>query len=245
LENHSKTIRDMRILGVFLLVLFVNAGEVKACCGAGQYRIFPLGVIKNKAVCAVFEMGRYCEEEFEDFHWGGSVFLAIESADTMKVLSEVISNFEFLECQCSLDDIEQKSAYVSYMTAFLDSALLHARKLKGFEPFERMEYFATETEFSQNKVQLINDTLEVRDFSRPCKIEAMNCEYLAMIREVRFYYLKNKCFAVCSMGCPEGRLLTVNLMETGRSNALKSPSGMTYVPVDWHGYTKDLLLGPN
>lgn len=235
----------MRILVVFLLVLLVNTGEVKACCGAGQYRIFPLGVIKNRAVCAVFEMGRYCEEEFEDFHWGGSVFLAIESADTMKVLSEVISNFEFLECQCPMQEIEQNSTYILFMTAYLDSALCQARKLKGFEPFERMEYIATEEEFSINKVRLLNDQLEVRDFSRPCKIEAMNCEYLSMIREVRFYYLKNKCFAVCSMGCLEGRLLTDNLLETGRSNALKSPIGMTYVPVDWHGYTKDLLLGPN
>jgi hypothetical protein len=235
----------MRILLIFLLTLFVSTGELSACCGAGQYRIFPLGVIKNKAVCAVFEMGRHCEEEFEDFRWGGSVFLAIESADTMKVLSEVISNFEFLECHCTLENIEQKSVYVGYMSAYLDSALLQARKLKGFEAFERMEYIATETEFSQNKVRLINDTLEVRDFSRPCKIEAMNCEYLSMIREVRFYYLKNKCFAVCSMGCAEGRILTDNLLETGRSNALKSPIGMTYVPVDWHGYTKDLLLGPN
>ena len=235
----------MRILLIFLLLFLVNTGKVNACCGAGQYRIFPLGVIKNKAVCAVFEMGRHCEEEFEDFRWGGSVFLAIESADTMKVLSEVISNFEFLECTCSLDNIDQKSEYIGYMTAFLDSALLQARKLKGFEPFERMEYIATEVEFSQNKVQLINDTLEVKNFSRPCKIESMNCEYLSMIREVRFYYLRNKSFAVCSMGCADGRILTDNLLETGRSNALKSPIGMTYVPVDWHGYTKDLLLGPN
>jgi hypothetical protein len=35
------------------------------------------------------------------------------------------------------------------------------------------------------------------------------------------------------------------MLETGRSNALKSSIGMTYLPVDWHGYTKDLLLGPN
>lgn len=235
----------MRIFLIFLLTMLFSTGELNACCGAGQYRIFPLGVIKNKAVCAVFEMGRYCEEEFEDFHWGGSVFLAIESADTMKVLSKVISNFEFLECQCSLDDIEQKSAYIGFISAFLDSVLLQARKLKGFEPFERMEYLATEAEFSLNKVRLMNDQLEVRDFSRPCKIEALNCEYLSIIREVRFYYLKNKCFAVCSMGCPEGRVLTDNLLEAGRSNALKSPIGITYVPVDWHGYTKDLLLGPN
>ena len=235
----------MRIWIVFLLASLVYTGEVNACCGAGQYRIFPLGVIKNKAVCAVFEIGRYCEEEFEDFHWGGSVFLAEQSADTMKVLSEVISNFEFLECQCSLDDIEQKTEYLSVMIAYLDTALLQAKELKGFEPFERMEYIASEPEFVKNKVRLINDQLEVRNFSRFCKIEAMNCEALSMVREVRFYYLKNKCVAVCSMGCPEGRMLTDQMLETGRSNALKSSIGMTYLPVDWHGYTKDLLLGPN
>jgi hypothetical protein len=127
----------------------------------------------------------------------------------------------------------------------MDSALLHAKQLKGFEAFERMEYIATEVEFSKNKVQLNNDQLGVRDFSRFFKFEALNCEYLSMIREVRFYYLKNKCFAVCSLGCPEGKILTENMLETGRSNALKSPFGMTYVTVDWHGYTKDVLLGSN
>jgi hypothetical protein len=235
----------MRIWIVFLLASLVYTWEVNACCGAGQYRIFPLGMIKNKAVCAVFEMGRYCEEEFYDYSWGGKLYLALQSGDSLEILSEVAPTIEFQECICTPNELEQKSEYMNYMSAFMDSALIHAKKLKGFEPFERMEYIASEPEFVKNKVRLINDQLEVRNFSRFCKIEAMNCEALSMVREVRFYYLKNKCVAVCSMGCPEGRMLTDQMLETGRSNALKSSIGMTYLPVDWHGYTKDLLLGPN
>ncbi len=235
----------MRILLILLIGFLVSTGDVKACCGAGQYRIFPLGVIKNKAVCAVFEIGRYCEEEFYDYSWGGKLYLALQSGDSLKILNEVTPTVEFQECICTPNELEQKSEYMNYMSAFMDSALIHAKKLKGFEAFDRMEYIATEVEFSENKVQLNNDQLEVRDFSRPCKIEALNCEYLSMVREVRFYYIKKKCFAVCSLGCPEGRVLTDELLETSRSNALKSPIGMTYVSVDWHGYTKDVLLGPN
>ena len=117
----------------------------------------------------------------------------------------------------------------------MDSALIHAKKLKGFEAFDRMEYIATEAEFSENYVQLKNDQLKVRDFSRFFKFEALNCESLSMIREVRFYYIKKKYFAVCSFGCPEGKILVDNLLEMGRTNALKTPIGMTYVAVDWHG----------
>jgi hypothetical protein len=235
----------VRILLILLISLLVSTGDINACCGAGQYRVFPLGVIKNKAVCAVFEIGRYCEEEFYDYSWGGKLYLALQSGDSLEILSEVAPTIEFQECICTPDELEQKSEYMNFMSAFMDSALLHAKKLKGFEAFERMEYMATEAEFSKNNVQLKNDQLEVRDFSCFFKFEAMNCEYLSMIREVRFYYLKNKCFAVCSLGCPEGKILTENMLETGRSNALKSPFGMTYVTVDWHGYTKDVLLGSN
>ncbi len=235
----------MRISLFFLLGLLVSFGEVKACCGAGQYRVFPLGLIKNKAVCAVFEMSRHCEEEFQDYHWVGKVSLAIQSSDSLQVLSEVFSTIEFLECLCKPDELEEKSAYLTYMNAYLDTALFHAKQLKGFQAFERMEYIATEAEFSKNKVQLNNDQLGVRDFSLSFTFEALNCESLSMIREVRFYYIKKKYFAVCCLGCPEGKEISETLLEKGRSNALNSPFGMTYVAVDWHGYTRDVLLGPN
>jgi len=245
LENYSQTIGNMRILLIVLISLLVSTGEVHACCGAGQYRVFPLGVIQNKAVCAVFEIGRFCEEEFYDYSWGGKLYLALQSGDSLQILNEVTPTIEFQECICTPNELEQKSEYLNYMSAFMDSALIHAKKLKGFEAFDRMEYIATEVEFSKNKVQLNNDQLKVRDFSRFFKFEALNCESLSMIREVRFYYIKKKYFAVCSLGCPEVKEISETLLEKGRLNALNSPFGMTYVAVDWHGYTRDVLLGPN
>jgi hypothetical protein len=65
-----------------------------------------------------------------------------------------------------------------------------------------------------------------------------------MIREVRIYFLKDKRWIVCALGCPEGNSIREQLRNQGQVNSKNSYKGMTYVSVDWHGYTKDVLLGP-
>ena len=230
-------------LGFFLCFFGFNAN---ACCGAGQYRIFPLGVVKNKAVCAVFEIGRHCEEEFEDYYWGGKLYLAIQSADSLQWISEVTSTIEFLECICTPENLEQKSEYLAFMQLYLDSAYKKALELKGFKPFERMSYLTTSTEYGENNVRFDGDTLHATNLSKVLDTSewSMQCESLSMIREVRIYFLKDKSWIVCALGCPEGNSISDQLRDQGLLNSKNSYQGMTYVAVDWHGFTKDVLLGP-
>jgi hypothetical protein len=230
-------------LGFFLCFFGSSAN---ACCGAGQYRIFPLGVVKNKAVCAVFEIGRHCEEEFYDYSWGGKLYLAVQSGDSLQQLIEVTSTIEFQECLCTPTELEQKSAYLAFMQVYLDSAYKKVLELKGFKPFERMSYLTTSTEYGENNVRFDGDTLHATNLSKVFDTWewSMQCESLSMIREVRIYFLKDKSWIVCALGCPEGNSIHDNLRNQGQENSKNSCHGMTYVSVDWHGFTKDVLLGP-
>jgi hypothetical protein len=233
---------------LFLLSLFLClfGSSADACCGAGQYRIFPLGVLKNKALCAVFELSRHCEEEFEDYYWGGKLSLAVQSGDSLHKLIEVTSTIEFLECICTPKDLEQKSEYLAFMQTYLDSAYAKALEMIGFKPFERMSYFTASKEYDSYGVRYSGDTLYAQKLSKAFDTSewAMQCESLSMIREVRMYYLKDKCWIVCALGCPEGNPVSEELRNQGHVNAKNSIRGMTYVAVDWHGFTMDVLLGP-
>ncbi|MEN9400756.1 MAG: hypothetical protein RL632_1859 [Bacteroidota bacterium] len=231
------------VLGFFLCFF---SDYANACCGAGQHRIFPLGVVKNKAVCAVFEISRHCEEEFEDYSWGGKLSLAIQSGDSLRTLYEVTSMLEFLECICTPEDLEQKSEYLAFMQLYLDSAYKKALELKGFKPFERMSYLTTSTDYGEKNVRFNGDALHAIGLSKVVNTSdwSMQCESLSMIRELRLYYLKDKCWIVCALGCPEGKSIGDNLLHQGQENTMNSSLGMTYVSVDWHGFTKDVLLGP-
>jgi hypothetical protein len=236
----------MSRLLTLVLFLCLYGTSANACCGAGQYRIFPLGVVKNKSVCAVFEIGRYCEEEFYDYSWGGKLYLALQSADSLKILSEVTSTIEFQECICTPGELEQKSEYLSFMRRYLDSAYAMASELNGFKPFERMSYVTTSKDYDSYGVRYSGDTLYAQKLSKVFNTSewAMQCESLSMIREVRMYYLKDQCWIVCAMGCPEDYTISDDLRNQGHANSKDSIRGMTYVSVDWHGFTKDVLLGP-
>jgi hypothetical protein len=132
------------------------------------------------------------------------------------------------------------------MQTYLDSAYAKALEMKGFKPFERMNYFTTSNDYDTYGVRYVGNTLYAQTFSKVFDTTewSIQCETLSMIREVRIYFHKDKSWIVCALGCPEGNPISEDLRNQGIVNAKNSFLGMTYVTVDWHGFTNDVLLGP-
>jgi hypothetical protein len=90
----------------------------EACCSAGQLRIFPLGMIQNKPICAVFEMNRACSDDGmganNEIFWFGRMSLQFLEKDSLR-LFKALDTFEFVECNCKYDEIEVNSQYSEIM----------------------------------------------------------------------------------------------------------------------------------
>lgn len=231
---------------VILILFSIISLKTSACCSAGQFRIFPMGLISGKPLCAVFEMSRVCTDDGNmgsdnETSWFGIMSLQFLEKDSLRLL-KAIDTFEILECVCGYKDISEKSEYRVKMQKYLDKAFNLAEKEKGFQIFQAVDYAADSSSISK-LFSSLNDTSVIwKDKIIPLdKHESISCYTMNEIKEVRTYSIKNYNLIVVTVSCPTKSTVTDEQKKINSELFKKSAVSMTYIPVDWHGYSIDLI----
>ncbi len=231
----------MRLVLLLFLMISLNC---EACCSAGQLRIFPLGMMQNKPICAVFEMNRACSDDGmganNEIFWFGRMSLQFLEKDSLRMF-KALDTFEFVECVCNYDEIENNSQYRDIMQHYLDSAYVEASNEKGFTPFTGILY-AGDSVAIQSQFKILTDSTALWkqheiDLS---KNESMSCLMMNEMKEVRIYQSVNHELLIASVGCPTQQFLNEKSIKKNKESFQNKKAAMTYIPIDWHGYTIDL-----
>jgi hypothetical protein len=232
----------LRIVLLLFLLISLNS---EACCSAGQLRIFPLGMMQNKPICAVFETSRACSDDGmgadNEIYWFGRMTLQFLEKDSLR-LFKALDTFEFVECICKYDEIENNSQYREIMQRYLDSAYLVASNEKGFTPFTGILYAADSIAIKEQFKILTDSTALWKKHEIDLgKNESISCMIMNEIKEVRIYQSGNYELLIASVGCPTQQFLNEKSIKKNKESFQKNKNGaMTYIPIDWHGYTIDL-----
>lgn len=230
---------------VFILFVLFSF-KSQACCSAGQVRIFPLGMIQNKPICAVFETSRVCSDDGmgpeNEITWFGRMTLQILEKDSLRLFKE-LDTFEFVECVCDYDEIEKKSDYMRFMQLYLDSAFMVASKEKGYIPFIASVYAADSLSIKSQFTEL-NDSLAIWKHQELLlqSNESLSCLFMNEIKEIRTYKTSQYELLIATVGCPTKRYCAKENLQKNIESFKKMKNAMTYIPVDWHGYSLDLYL---
>lgn len=232
------------MLRLVLIVFLLISLKSTACCSAGQFRIFPLGIMQNKPICAVFETSRACSDDGmgadNEIYWFGRLTLQFLEKDSLH-LFKALDTFEFVECICKYDEIENNSQYREIMQLYLDSAYLVASNEKGFAPFTGILYAADSISIEAQFKMLTDSTALWKQHEIDLrKNESISCMIMNEIKEVRIYQSGNYELLIASVGCPTQRYLNEKLRLKNKESFLNKKGAMTYIPIDWHGYTIDL-----
>lgn len=227
-----------------LIILFLVLTKASnACCGAGQTRVFPLGTIGDQPICAVFQLTRDCRRgEFVFHEWFGKVTLETWNGTSFTEISKV-DTVSFLECECTPDTLPILSDYLKQMEKHLLKAYQEANKVDGFLPFRtdiilidslEIDHFG----FTKTDENLFFKAKKVLAFDA----ESLMCDRLDGIKEMRSYSNSKGQWAIITLGCYDGNNPGEKLIEESKRNFKKINTSVTYVDVEWHGYTKDNLI---
>lgn len=229
------------VLLIILFLFLTNASN--ACCGAGQTRVFPLGTINDQPICAVFQLTRDCRRgEFVFHDWFGKVTLETWNGSSFSEVAEV-DTVAFLECECTPDTLVMLSDYLNQMEKHLLKAFQQADNMDGFLPFKTGKIITDSLEilhfgFTKTEENLFFKAKKVMVFDA----ESLMCERLNGIKEMRSYSNSKGQWAIITLGCYDGNNPGEKLIEESRRNFKKINTSVTYVDVEWHGYTKDSVI---
>jgi|GEM_PF-3950654 len=232
------------MLRIVLLLFLSISFNSEACCSAGQLRIFPLGMIENKPICAVFEMSRACSDDGmgadNEIYWFGRMTLQFLEKDSLRLFKS-LDTFEFIECKCKYDEIESNSQYNKNMQHYLDSAYIVVSKEKGFTPFTGIIYAGDSVAIKAQFKNLTDSTALWKQHEIDLrKNESISCLIMNEVKEVRIYQSANYELLIASVGCPTQQFLSENSILKNKKSFQNKIGAMTYIPIDWHGYTIDL-----
>ena len=119
------------------------------CCGAGQHRLFPVGIVNNKIISVQFTMSRFCGGEHGEgsgntntFEWRIEVNLVREKNDTIELVQVIDSMFIMKECTCTYKTRDSLTRYYENLLPHFQKAHKTAKTLAGFEPlaFKSLQY---------------------------------------------------------------------------------------------------------
>lgn len=230
-----------RLVSIFFILISFNS---EACCSAGQLRIFPLGMIKEKPLCTVFETSRVCSDDGMGpdnvISWFVILSLQFLENDSLRLFKS-LDTVEFIECVCDYDEIESKSEYLLYMQKYLDKAYKLASKEIGFVPFVGSLYAADSLSIKA-QFAYISDSVAIWkkheiDFR---KNESISCLEMNELKELRIYKTSKFELLIAAVSCPTHRYISHENLLKNKEYFQKKGNSMTYIPVDWHGYSIDI-----
>lgn len=105
-----------------------------ACCGALQYRLFPIGEWKGKVIFIESDLIRYCEDGYmseDHYFWKGTISLKYHSKNELKLI-QLIDTVNFRENFVDENSKQIKSRYREEMMKEYTKALEIAKSLKMF-----------------------------------------------------------------------------------------------------------------
>jgi hypothetical protein len=127
------------------------------------------------------------------------------------------------------------------MQLYLDSAYLVASNEKGFTPFTGVLYAADSVAIKEQFKILTDSTALWKKHEIDLrKNESISCMIMNEVKEVRIYQSDNHELLIASVGCPTQQYLHENSLLKNKESFLNKKAAMTYIPIDWHGYTIDL-----
>ncbi len=221
------------------------------CCGAGQYKTYPLGYQNSRLVVAEFTMSRHCEDNGAsgvqgEFHWVAKVNLCYISADTT-IMIKSIDTLSFKECVCSYNDVDIKSQISTMLLPSYERCLVEAKKMKGFQVVTPVSYHSTNDNNTLNDFRFVNtDTTSLLYYRGKLKdLRPVNwaaCGFLNNVVELRKYKFQEKEIVIINVNCRPGIILPEEKLASNKRNFKSIESAVTYTPTQWHGLSRDYLI---
>lgn len=230
---------------IILAFLIFQLSNVMACCGAGKYKVFPLGESNNRIVMVTFDLNRKCEKGkmFEEYHWNGVVSLTYFQGDTFELIS-VIDTIDFYQTNERDSVVNHLKQFYDSIVPFYQKALLQARNLKDFIESELIEYEYHKDTLPFHKISILNDTVLLVD-SNEIKLFPLNwgaCGYYNDINSIRVYKLNNKVLRVLSLSCYRHALISDEIIEFNTTHFKLIDEAYIVDKTEWHGENYDYIL---
>lgn len=221
-----------------------------ACCGAGQYRIFPLGQSNGEILVAEIKLTRYCKfgdggGSKNEIKFKGVINLGKIVADTVQFISN-IDSVEFTSCQCNLSNYHEKSTLLDRLMPYYKKALIEARKWHGFIQARPISYHYHDKEEPIMNYQF--DTAEVPTFfykEQPIALKPTTwvaCGYYRRIMELRSYEIAGKEIVIMTATCNVNHGMPDSKIATNQNNFKNIDSAITFCPTTFHGENRDFVI---
>lgn len=234
-----------RLLFSFLILSVLNSF---GCCGAGKFRLFPIGSSNGKIVVATFDMHRKCTrgKMFKQFEWEGVAKLAYFQGDSLNLI-EVVDTFSFSQTNHRDTTINLLNQFYDSIIVVYDKVFKRAvNNLKKFIPALPENYIRYYDSLENKKQFTFNDSILNYNDKFILNTEQENlCGLDTEIIDVRGYYILDKRIFVLSLTCKNNRFYERMKPTNNQENFKKLDKAYTVSQVQWHGSIKDKIFIEN
>ena len=232
---------------ILIVSISIICNSLFACCGAGKYRIFPLGSSNGKPVIAVFDLTRTCDrgEMFKKYHWRGmaSLYYYDVQGDSLVEFYK-LDKLEFYQTNnrdTVINDLEQ---FYDSISLYYQKLVNQAKKLPNFKPAKLKEYVYREDSAKFENIRIIEDTILMYGASDIdlSSINSLAAGYYESVNEMRTFDIEGKEFAIVSVSTTKGKFMSKSIQEFNTNNFKNIETAYTVLQLFWHDSNTDVLL---
>lgn len=227
----------------FLFVGYLNF--VFGCCGAGKYRIFPLGQVQGDIVVVTFDLGRKCDRGtrmFSEYHWQGTVKIAYLQADTLKVVA-ILDTIDFYQTNERDSGINYLVQFYDSMIPYYKSALKKVKQMKNFIPAELVSYEYHKDSIPIEGIEVRNDTtLWMNGKQTNFSLNWGACGYSNEVVELRKYRINKKEIKIIHLTCQRYKNLPDKIIQFNQNNFTDIETSLIINKARWHGENRDYII---
>lgn len=232
---------------ITVLFLFVSCFNfILGCCGAGKYRIFPLGQSEGGIVAVTFDLTRKCDRGtrmFSEYHWQGIVQIAYLQSDTIKVIA-VLDTIDFHQTNERDSGINYLVQFYDSMIPYYKSALETAKQMKNFILAELVSYQYHHDSVPIDGIEIRNDTALWINEKRRTNFSLYwgACGYHNKVVEIRKYRVNKKEIQIIHFSCQRYKSLSNKMVQFNQHNFSNIETGLIVNKARWHGGNRDYVI---
>ncbi|MFK8038725.1 MAG: hypothetical protein AB8B74_10580 [Crocinitomicaceae bacterium] len=234
------------ILSLIYLISFSTVGL--SCCAERNYRLLPLGQVKNDFIFLELDLFRHCNKNEgggigNEFWFAGTVSIVKYKDDVLLPLKE-LGKFDTLDCVCNYRNHYQLSTFDTIIESFYNKALTYTKQLKNYNPIvtgsiqfnDTINTVVTTTETDSTYETVV----KYRNiFEYDINNEEISSCYPKIVAEVRSYHGKKQNLKIIRLRC---RLLSKEAIVANNKRFKNIETAFWKEETQWHGIAKDYLI---
>lgn len=218
------------------------------CCAERNYRLLPLGQIKNNFVFLELNLFRHCNKNEgggvnNEFWFAGTISLVKYKDDSLYSI-KTFDKIDTLDCICKYQNHYELSTFDKILETYYKAAIRYAKKLKGYTPITTGSIHFNDTinttvieNYTDSTYQTI---VKYRNlFEVDLNNEDISSCHPTIVSEVRKYNGYDQDLLIIRLRCQP---LTKKAIKTNSKKFKSIETAFWKEPAQWHGIAKDYLI---